>query len=106
MCEQADTFCRRTCTALAHLAHLKVSVRGAFNMVALCWTGKGGILTFRHRYRAWAAPAEGFRRCAGLWRHRPPLNLVRGAAPSPVRPAASPVRRGLAVPAAPPGPPP
>src|SRR5471032_3008502 len=100
MCEQADTFCRRTCTALAHLAHLKVRVRGAFNMVALCLTGKGGILSLRHRCPAWAAPAAAFHRCAGLCRHRPSLNLVRGPVPPPVPPVASPVRRGPAVPAA------
>jgi hypothetical protein len=33
MCEQADTFCRKTLTAFEHLAHLKVRMRADLSMM-------------------------------------------------------------------------
>jgi hypothetical protein len=40
MWEQADTFCKETFTALEHLTHLKVRVRGAFSMIILAAKGR------------------------------------------------------------------
>ncbi len=39
MCEQAETFCRKTWTGLVQVAHLKVSVRAGLDIVSslVCW---------------------------------------------------------------------